>query len=284
MVGIIETRTLKISNRIITSQDIRRLFTDLENEINRLDAITNEQLDRKLSEEKYNKYSDQEKEREKRYLKNWISKKLKVKATDNSIYEGHSNEILAPGGILDSKQISSIDFDFTDRNHNASIAINLRHTNSDSWNEVRVQGTDSLWVNGIIQKIENFLESLEPQPTWARKYSFVLTIFFDICIAIVASAILMKVILFLGKHFPLDSNSQKLSLGFSRATIFIMMLGVFSYPASALTDRIKGLWPLVELQTGRDHNQAEKQKRKTVGLVFTLIILPTIFTIITELV
>lgn len=284
MSGIIETRTLKISNRIIKSQDIRRLFTDLENEINRLDGITNDEIERMLSDEKYKTYDQKEKEREKRLLKKWISKKLKIKAVDNSVYEGHSNEILANGGILDSKQISSIDFDFTDSNHNLSIAISLHHSNSNLWNEVRVQGTDSIWVNGIIQKIENFLDSLEPQSTWARRYSPFLTMFFDICISIVASTVLLKIILLLGKYFPSDPNSPKLSINTARAMIFIMMLGMSLYPASTLTDKIKGLWPIVELQTGQDHNQTEKQKRKSVWLIFTLVILPTILTILTELV
>ncbi|MFN8334462.1 MAG: hypothetical protein U0U09_04990 [Cyclobacteriaceae bacterium] len=284
MSEIIETRTLRISSRIIRSHEIRRLFTDIENEINRLDGITDEEIERILADEKYKKYDVKEKEREKRLLKKWISKRLKVKAIDNSVYEGHSNEILANGGILDSKQVISIDFDFTDSNHNLSIAISLHHSSSDLRNEVRVQGADSIWVNGIIKKIEIFLDSLEPQSTWARKYSFLLTLFFGICISIVASEILINIIFFLGRDFPLDPTSPKLSVRTARGIIFIMMLGLSTYPAMTLTDKIKELWPLVELQTGQDYNQAERQKRRNVWLIFSLVILPTILTILTELI
>lgn len=284
MGGIIETRTLKISDRIIKSQDIRRLFSDLENEFNRLDKITEADLDRILVDKKYNKYTEAEKVQEKKYLKQYISKSLKIKACDGSVYVGQSEEILASGGILDTKQISTIDFNFLDNNHKSSLSINLRHTTSDNWNEVTVQGIDSLWVNGIIQKIENFLDSIERQTTWFKNYSLLIAIFITVCIALVTSALILNFLILLNQIFPSESDSIKISIQSIRVMTFFMMLGISSYPAIKIFEKIKELWPTVELQTGQDYLQVNKQKRNKIWLIFSLIIIPTVLTILAELI
>lgn len=283
MNAITETRTLKIADKVIKAQDIRRLFNDLESEFIRLDQLTEKELDEELLKEKYSKYSDQEKQERKQLLKEYIYKRLKIKASDGSLYEGNSKDILSEGGILDTKRIESIQFDFIDNNHKTSISINIRHSKYDLYNEVSVQGVDSLWVNGIIQKIENFLETIETQLTWSRRYFLPISILFAICIGTVLNAILIQGLILWTKNTVPDPNSPKISMSTARIIFFGLMTGLSTYPALSLAEKLKELWPTVELQTGPDFGQIEKRKRKTVWLIFSLIILPAAMTIILDL-
>jgi hypothetical protein len=283
MSGIIETRILKISNKIIKSHDIRRLFDDLETEFNRLDTITDEQIIQRLNSQEFKEYSEEQKEKQKSFLKLPIIRNFVIKAKDGSIYESESNEILKSGSILDTKQISSLSFNFNDYNHNASLSMNLRHTNFNDYNDITVKGTDSLWVNGIIQKIENFLESLENQSIWSKKYNILLIIFFDICIAFVFAEVLLKFIIFMNSLQPVNPNSEKATIQFIFIMSFIPMLGVAFYPARLLQDKLNELWPNIELQMGMDYNQLERKRRNKVWLLFTLVILPTALTLLAYL-
>lgn len=281
MSGIVETRNLKIVNKIIRSQDVKRLFNDLESEFNRLENITEEKLNQKLATEEFKDYSEERKADKKKILRQYTSRSIKITAFDGSIYEGESKEILANGGILDSKQIMSVRFYFRDNNHNVNLSISLAH-DSDFWNEVSVTGTDSLWVNGVIQKIENFLDSLEAQSTWAKKYSLTIKLIFAVCIAYVSSNLFLRLSLFLTAHYPPDPNSAKISIQFAKWLLFFVMLGAGLFPGHLLTGKITKLWPNVELQTGYDYHQIEKQRRNRVWLIFTIVIIPTALTILID--
>ena len=111
MSEIIETRTLKFQVELLGSHEIRRLYSTLKNEINRLDGITDEEIERILADEKYKNMMLKRRSGKKTFEEVGLVKDLKSKQSITPFYEGHSNEIQRMEEYLTQKQVISIDFD-----------------------------------------------------------------------------------------------------------------------------------------------------------------------------
>ncbi|RPH29906.1 MAG: hypothetical protein EHM93_16650 [Bacteroidales bacterium] len=267
---ILETRNLKITNKIFKPDDIRKIFQDIEKEILSLNEVNNT---KQHSKDNLDESSNS------RYNSSYIH--LKVNAIDGSEYESESFEILEKDGILDTKQIYSIYFTFVDRKNDIQIQITLRHTNNDYDNEVSIKGRNSIWVNGLMKKVEENINILENQSTFAKKYGFLICIIILLCFTYIVTSLPNLIILLLPKQLI---STETITIQMPRMifyTIYYSFISLsFIFPSIYLTEKIKGLWLSVELQTGKEYYQIEKQRRIKLWTIISLIVIPTILSII----
>jgi len=269
-----EKRELLIDNKIFTKNDITsliKLFTKLSNEI--LDK--SKEIKRKdLIREGW-----QEQNIKEQYIDTSQSS-LEFTYSDNSIYNGKIEEFVESDAIPANKKIVEIDLYFKENVFNSRFIIKIRHSHPYSTSSyVIVEGEDRTWVNGTIGFIEEFLSTCRNQSSFVKKQR----------ILIIASAdlILMLFLINLIKLFIKTKVIFPKIVGniFTNELIFfIVLLSLISVtPAIYIYERLKKLYPGIEIQTRKDFNLAEKEKRFKLWVIISLIIIPTIISFLLHL-
>ena len=176
--------------------------------------------------------------------------------------------------------------EFLDFSSKSSITVQFTHGYS-SWysdNKISVKGKNSNWVNGVIKCMENVINDWEPQPLWPKRIKWLMYIGFTIVIAYLFNSILSIIDL-----IPLRVNPIILPPDLKNP-IFILLIivkwaclliGSF-FLGTVLADKIIGLWPNVEIRTGRDFAQINKKRRNMVWKLVSVLIIPLIIAIIFE--
>lgn len=240
-----ETREKKIDNKIFTKKDIINIWKSIED------------LKKKNDNDKETKIS------------------MQIRCDDDTRYESTSDEFLQEGEIFDIKKVESIDFDYcywtggdSDR-----ITISIKQGICGHCNFL-VSGGNKNWVAGSFSKIESIINSLNPQKNIIDKYytslNIILIVFFDY--------IFLSIFIFLfHNHLQKITNLEFLFYIIPIITIFSAMLS--SWPIN----RLLKLWPVIEFDFGPEHMKVEKQRRKKVWNLLTIVIIPLILGIITTL-
>jgi hypothetical protein len=123
-----------------------------------------------------------------------------------------------------------------------------------------VSGNDSVWVNGILAKLTEIIDTAEPQPLFKKPLS----------IAALPLCIAFNVVYF--RLFYADIQRNKYGWIEGILTIGVPILSMVLF--DKLPKYVDALWPDVELQTGPNYLQIPANKRKRITLLLTLIILP----------
>ena len=269
-----EKREFIIKNKIFTKNDITsliKLFTKLSNEI--LDK--SKEIKRKdLIREGW-----QEQNIKEQYIDTSQSS-LEFTYSDNFIYNGKIEEFVESDAIPANKKIVEIDLYFKENVFNSRFIIKIRHSHPYSTSSyVIVEGEDRTWVNGTIGFIEEFLSTCRNQSSFVKKQR----------ILIIASAdlILMLFLINLIKLFIKTKVIFPKIVGniFTNELIFfIVLLSLISVTrAIYIYERLKKLYPGIEIQTRKDFNLAEKEKRFKLWVIISLIIIPTIISFLLHL-
>jgi len=245
-IPVIETRHVKISNVVITSDDIRALATIVDN----------------ASKEKIND-------------KSYYSYSFGAKAFDDSEYESTSCDVFRKGGVLETKRIQEVNIYFSEHSTNSRMNIRITHGDSRSMsNEITVSGTDSTWVNGVMRQFEDIINNLEKQKTWPKQFYWVIVIILALGIGRIISFLLFDVIFV----HSIRREPATPFIGWIVVFLFIFL------PASLLSDKIVKLWPSIEIRAGKDYAQIEKRKRYRLWILMSLGIIPILISIITEII
>lgn len=269
-----EKREFIIKNKIFTKNDITSL-------INLFIKLSNDTLDKSkeitrndLIHEGCNEQNIKE-----QYIDTSQSS-LEFTYSDNSIYNGKIEEFVESDAIPANKKIVEIDLYFKENVFNSRFIIKIRHSHPYSTSSyVIVEGEDRTWVNGTIGFIEEFLSTCRNQSSFVKKLR----------ILIIASAdlILMLFLINLIKLFIKTKVIFPKIVGniFTNELIFfIVLLSLISVtPAIFIYERLKKLYPGIEIQTCKDFYLAEKEKRFKLWVIISLIIIPTIISFLLRL-
>lgn len=227
----------------------------------------------------------------------------KAKASDCSItftvicengpsYESSDINLFSPKSIINSKKPINIQLWFTNYNSDDRIRIKFRaeYNSEYSENSVIVEGYDSNWVNGVLGRISERIESIELQNP--NRNLFLNLILF-------ASATLIgRIFIFLIDFFPsepIDESKLNSTLLLIRHlirtnaftynfTLYLLGFCFGIFPAFYIRNYFRKLWPYLEFQIGPNHEQDESRKRAKLRKLITIIIIPLILMILYDVV
>jgi len=189
-----------------------------------------------------------------------------LKGADGTQYESDDIKIFSQNGILDTRRIIGIEMSYFNYTNDKRILIILRHTVRDyEWkNYISVSGLDELWVNGVIKSFEDIISNWEKQVNWPHKYSWPLMIVFAVGIGLLYLNFLDFIFTYVIIIHPISSKPEWL---IELRPFFIFLYyasGILwgMWPASYIVDKLKELYPIVELITGPEYAQVEVRKRK----------------------
>jgi len=214
-----------------------------------------------------------------------------VMCENGTSYESSDINIFSPESIINSKKPSTIQLWLSDYDSDKRIRISFRreYDNKYSENSVFVEGYDSNWVNGVLGRILERIESIEPQNPNKKLYLNL------ICFA---SAVLIgRIFTFIVLLLPFDkvdeskvSATNLLIRHFIHTNAFtynltLYLLGFFAgiFPAFYVRNYFGKLWPYLEFQIGPIHELDESKKRAGLTNLITLVIIPLILAILYDL-
>jgi hypothetical protein len=194
-----------------------------------------------------------------------------VDATDDSSYESQAISIFDEKELIEQKVISKVNMRFNLIDNSKNIEIQLQQTNEEknNGNLVLVSGDDSIWVNGVITRINEIISLTENQPKseyWVRAFLIISWSLFMV----------MFCRLFWGPLVKINSDFAALLVG---------GLGILTFlGGNNLYDYIQTMYPMVELQTGVGYLQIPRNKRRILNLIVTTIVLPILLAVVYDVV
>ena len=237
MAEIHESRELKIRDRTLTLEDIKKLAK----------VVIDEYESRKL-------------------LDSSARVKFSITCDDGSIFESRDADFFEDP-VISSKRVIAIKMTYSAIQED--LKIQIEHDASDfpggiKENSVHVEGDDSKWVNSILKKMGEIIDGFKPQKSFIKQHRRFSEVLLAINIGVIAIRLYSLLI-------PIPQSSLSVSL--PPLLIFILntplkhILNYFAYwifgimfAKILMLDLIK-LWPTVELQLGPDHKLLEKQRR-----------------------
>ena len=243
-----------------------------------------------LVDEVYKEYS---KIMDKSYRK---SIEYSVKCDDNSTFESEDISLFSDDSIINKKRVISIDISFyfynIDNDFRNSIRINLNHGNTTFGNDITVSGTDSKWVNGMIKRLEENVDSFKPQSTFFKNHKFISTSILALGLGIVYVWI---IIFFINATSSPSANETTETLSPLKElfinypiikTMILYLLGLIAgiIPASLIIEKLNSLWPSVEIQIGPEHTFIEKKRRFWLISFLLFGVLPIVVGFVVELI
>lgn len=263
MISIRESRYAKIENKVVTLEGVHRLAQ----------VINAEYLKTKLASQH-------------------ASISFMAKCFDNSSFESEDVSLFSSDSVLNSKRIASFEISYYCYDVNAYVKIDLAHGDSSYGNSITITGTESTWVNGIMKKLEEIVNSFRPQNRFVKNHRF----FVNSVLALSLGVVFTWIIRWVVSIFPPEPTTnisqweKLLSEIFERVPIvrvvFRCLIGypVGYFPALFITDKLSSLWPSIEIQVGPEHTFIEKKRRNWVISVILLGILPLLVSIVYDLI
>lgn len=254
-----ESRYSKIENKIITRDSILKLSSLVHQEY--------------LSAKNDNKH---------------CSVSYTAKCSDKTSFISEEPSMFDEDSYLIIKKVEEVGITYHLYETNSYININLCH-GSGYGNSVTVAGTNSTWVNGITKKIEETVDSFDPQNNFIKDHKWIFNIIFGLSIG----AIFLWVIILIPSDPPKDpppawvlalQNLFKQIPLFKLIFKYLLGLPMGIFPASFLTDKLIELWPSIEIQIGPEHTQIEKKRRKWFFNAVVLGLLPLLLSLIYDIV
>ncbi len=239
--SIREKRKLFFSNKIVTPEVIRNLATMFHDEAASALAYTSTLLN------------------------------FSIDAADNSSYESASPDIFSEGQLIGKKTITRITMRFQTFENDKNMELQLFHTqDTDSMeNYVVVSGDNSTWVNGMMTRLNENLETCQKQPAVERIMSYT------------GLPVVVIFIIFYFRLFYHDINNSK--------NDWLKFIGIIGIPLAIifllqqLGKYILTIWPSVELQTAPGYQQKPLQKRRQFKFIITMVVLPIIMAFVCDL-
>ncbi|MBE9598687.1 hypothetical protein [Pedobacter sp. MC2016-24] len=239
-IQIREMRKLNFHNKVITPSVINRIATIIDKEADNIND----------SEPFLISYS--------------------IEAADDSSYESQSKEIFNAPEIMDTKMVERIHMRLQTLSGSKSIELQLLHCdqNNAGNNFMLVSGNNSVWVNGVMSRLSEIIDSSNEQPQIMHHLELLQWV---------------VVITFNFLYFRLFFRDiEKIENGFIGLGLVFGIPLLSLYLAGLAKTHIEQLWPDVELQTGPDHLQQPQKKRRELGWIMTMIILPILLGFITD--
>lgn len=254
MTEIKESRVVKIQDKVITLRDIRGLANLVAKEAESADPSE----------------------------RNWFDVSFTVDTFDSASFQSSDPSLFSEDSPVTRRRAKKIDLSYREKAKDKRISISIEHGDRTYSNTITVSGTDSKWVNGTITQIEQLISSIKPQNTFIARWSFPISAAAAISAGAIISLIIVKVMVFVpiepssepdGAFIQLLKHIVSVPLGY-----YVVKYGLYYmtglFPGFALVDKLKSLWPSVELQVGPEHEHIEKQRRIWVSNAVVLGVIP----------
>lgn len=213
---------------------------------------------------------------------NHSSIKIEINCIDGISYESETADLIQDGDVIDNKRCSNINIEYHDYQQEKRISLNISH-GVGYGNDLMVRG-DKNWVAGTFDSLDDIIESAKPQEHWFIKYK---TVILNLG-AITFGYFIYKLldIISIGTNENPSANVMRIR-DFLHSNIILLNIikiiifwlqGIF--PLWWLRDWALKLWPSVEFDFGPEHKKIEKNRRKRLGLFFSIIIIPLLLNVI----
>lgn len=243
---MIESRTTEIRWKVVTLGDLRTLAETLHG----------------ICDQFIREYSQEAPKHELYYRLEY-----EVETKDGSVFTSHDTDMFKEHSILDVKVIQNLKLTFYAEDR-ANIRVNITDSNLTGSNHsrIKVQGSDSIWVNGTLRSLLDCVDSWQSQNSAARKWRWPigLGITYLIGLAIVSLISVFSDVL----ESPISSPAS--------AAIPIFFIG-FSF---VVADYVAGLWPELEIVPAQEHQRQVQKRRGKLKYILTAIIIPSLLTLI----
>lgn len=257
-----DTRKIKIEGKIITKNDLKKISKILEDELEKSNKKGN------LTEIKYN-----------------------FSFSDDTYREINSEIIFNDNEILDLKKTKKLQFEYWDFSEKKHVDFEARHGNYGD-TEIIIVGEDLEWTSYIFSLFEDVINSIKPQENFMIKYANILEIATSIIFGYYIFSLLLPIyeILFdalgLTNYKGADKLISLLRTNIYLSKFILSILYIFSFYligggfAHILYKWILDLWPSIEFDFGPEHLKKEKEVRKRIGILITLIVVPIIINLL----
>jgi hypothetical protein len=206
-----------------------------------------------------------------------------IRCDDGSSYESRDIELLAEGSVITQKRVTHVTLSYWYFPSNSRIEVALRHGSEEG--TITVNGSDRMWVAGVLDSLEGLCKSFRPQSNPYKKNPRLI----DFAAAMGIGSILFFVLSFI----PVTASSKQDGqdyLWLKNALMAFPFLGhVIKYAivwflgmpwTSSLKGRFTSLWPSIELEIGPEHLLTEKLRRKLLSQVLALAVVPIALSVI----
>jgi hypothetical protein len=206
--------------------------------------------------------------------------KLEFTDSDHSKYTTRFEDITETIDILSNKKIIEITLFFSEQVFNSRFKINIKHSDSHSTpGYVIVEGEDIEWVNNTMKILRNFFSTCRSQSTFVKENKL-----------IIVALTVLALNFFLNNSIGLIALKMHLFPKFAMMSLsknwmfFTVILSLITLsPAFLIFQRLIKIWPRIEIQTGKDFRQIQREKRKKVLLLTSIIIVPTVISFLLRL-
>ncbi len=257
----------KIAHVSVTSDNIKKLATLLKQEY----------------ENDWNDLSEAERETV------FLQIKFILETEEGIQIEDTSPALFEDDQALLKSQIIFIEMKFYNHKNSKDIQIMLTHSKTEyEINEFRVSGTNEAWIDEVIRKIKAEISSWQRPRVWKWKASILLTLSLSFGFALFAYKIFGWIYAAMAARGVINMSTSWLSMIPLWAELlggFVLAVMFGSYIIDKVDDKMKSLYPFVELQMSSEYVPVEnKKKRRTrrrlaisiglavIGIVWTLLI------------
>ena len=193
-------------------------------------------------------------------------------STDDIQYEDNTLRIFTDGPL---KRKKANYIGLTCKNNLKSLYINIRiFPGAYGKIKVHINGENENLVNGIYKSIEDIINSWEPQNKFVLKHYR-------------AIGLIVGVIVFISYTIGYVIVAKKLNPKLDFVIYFILLYIpglLLMFGAVELMYKIFNMYPAIELNTGPEHLQIEKNSRNLLYVILSLIIIPLILGLIISLI
>lgn len=269
----IENRTYTIENKVFEPNHIKNLARLFQEEYNSSTTGKSE-------------YSIKERN---------IGLNFHLKCIEPISFESDSEELFKDNSKAYTKRIKTIEMHFKEGNEKR-IKLVIQHGDDydkttktyNNTSYLEVSGKNEMWVNGMLSKLMDYLQSVPTQKRGILNYDQIM--FYGLCL-------LGGYLTIIGISLNMCRNDANYYLkdllktdGLLVVSIMIIILSLFpgvlfAIPIHNWIERIKhNVFPSIELLLGPEHLLVSKIKKRRIIYVWTVIVLPIIISILCNIV
>ncbi len=195
---------------------------------------------------------------------------------ENNRYSYNNIDIIN-GDFLEVRKIDSIHIQYSGIN-GLDIDIVLKHSHfCRATNSVTIEGYNETLISGILTQLTEMISRWETQSTWVYELKGKLFVLFStVIIGFSFDYILLELLSWAIKINLINISVVLFSFIPSITFAFIFI--------TTMMDKIKLLYPCIEIFTGPQHLSIEKEKRDALGKLLIIIVIPVILGLVIGLI
>lgn len=211
----------------------------------------------------------------------------------DSVYESSDSALFSDELLFSTLSVHMVKMNLRSNDFSTRrLELMLKPTSSNyfSDNNITIYGYDSNWVNGVTARLNDILESIQPQSEYKR---FVLRLSHFLS-ALVIGRIFIFLILILSPSKPDLTDMSSTTLAIRSAvqyssftyniSIYLLSFIFGFFPAIEVRLKLRNIFPNIEFQIGPEHKQLAKRKRNKLIQIFIFIVIPLMLMLLYDII